>query len=140
MSMATYTKDDYDIKKMDINDRIDYDINLLNYDLEANRQLNTGLTLLKDIRQIKNDPIGSINFLLILFLFIALLTLLLTGVICNIIAMFSTKVEYSMYMLGKLEGTSSIYWFVCYIILLLILFYYIYNKVQNKFYMNRMNT
>jgi hypothetical protein len=140
MSMATYTKDDYDIKKMDINDRIDYDINFLNYDLEANRQLNTGLTLLKDIRQIKNDPIGSINFLLILFLFIALLTLLLTGVICNIIAMFSTKVEYSMYMLGKLEGTSSIYWFVCYIILLLILFYYIYNKVQNKFYMNRMNT
>lgn len=138
--MATYTKYDYDIKKMDINDRIDYDINLLNYDLEANRQLNTGLTLLKDIKQIKNDPIGSINFLLILFLFIALLTLLLTGVICNIIAMFSTKVEYSMYMLGKLEGTSSIYWFVCYIILLLILFYYIYNKVQNKFYMNRMNT
>lgn len=137
MSIVTYTRDDYDIKKMDINDRIDYDVNFLNYDVEANRQLNTGLTLLKDIKQIKNDPIGGINFLLILFLFISLLILLLTGVIFNIIAMFSTKIEYSMYMLGKLEGTSSIYWFVCYIILLLILFYYIYNRVQNKFYMKK---
>lgn len=137
MSIVTYTRDDYDIKKMDINDRIDYNVNFLNYDVEANRQLNTGLTLLKDIKQIKNDPIGGINFLLILFLFISLLILLLTGVIFNIISMFSTKIEYSMYMLGKLEGTSSIYWFVCYIILLLILFYYIYNRVQNKFYMKK---
>lgn len=130
--ISLYTKNDYDIKKLNVNDKVQYNMSLLNYNLEENQQLNNGLTLFKDLKKIKKDPIGSVNTILI---FVALCLLLIILIIYFIYSnsLFTINPNFKL----KLKIVPYMYAFVFYSIILLIVFYYIFNHIQLSFYISK---
>lgn len=130
--ISLYTKNDYDIKKLNVNDKVQYNMSLLNYNLEANQQLNNGLTLFQDLKKIKKDPIGSVNTILI---FVALCLLLITLIIYFIYSNSFFTINPNLML--KLKIVPYMYAFVFYSIILLIVFYYIFNHIQQSFYISK---
>jgi hypothetical protein len=130
--ISLYTKNDYDIKKLNVNDKVQYNMSLLNYNLEANQQLNNGLTLFQDLKKIKKDPISSVNTILI---FVALCLLLITLIIYFIYSNSFFTINPNLML--KLKIVPYMYAFVFYSIILLIFFYYIFNYIQGSFYISK---
>jgi hypothetical protein len=130
--ISLYTKDDYDIKKLNIDDKVQYNMSLLNYNLHANQQLNNGLTLFQDLKKIKKDPIGSVNTILI-FVVLCLLLIILIVYFIYSNSLFTINPDLKL----KLKIVPYMYSFVGYSVLLLIVFYYIFNYIQQSFYISK---
>lgn len=121
---SKYTKDDYDIKRMKEKEKLAYDFNFLNHDVDKNQKLNNSYQLFKDIKKFKKDPINSFNTILI---FISLSLLLILVIISFIYSKFYKK----NIVIGKYG-----YMFFAFILIFLLILYYIFSHIEKKFYIS----
>lgn len=135
--MAQYTQDDYDVKNLNTNQRIDYDFYLLNYNVNGAQQVNQGMTSLisasnpMNLVEMAKKP-SQISSLLISILVLILIIVLIIFIIWQIIG-------YKMFKGGEFKKDLSTLGFpiaLGFIIIIIIIgvFYTIINKEIMKGY------
>lgn len=125
--MSQYTKVDPDVIFLDTPDRVNYEFDLLNHDVNTFKELSFGVTAAKNPKDIKNyfknwKTAGTGILVLLIFI----VTILLLVSILIYLFLYIKKIEWKVSLLRKI-GICILFFFV-----LVCTLYYIFNKLLTE--------
>lgn len=101
-SAAKYTRNDYEVKKLNANDKVNYDFYLINYDVDANQEVANGVGALKNSKKPSNllgmlsNPKQIHVFVTAVILFVLVICLIMMLVYYLYVAIKKQKLKQDM--------------------------------------------